>query len=264
MLLCASLLFALPAQAHGDEAQAEAALARGQAALERQDYRAAVSAFEDARALAPDKPGPLLYLGLAHASIGECNEAVPILTEYLRRKASAPRPPDAPATSEANPAALRALQVCTAQVEAGKRPPRLRVDTEPSGADVRLDDASAPPLGRTPLDTTAVPAGHHRLRLAREGYANVDKEVDLSPGVETLVQVPLAPLASPAPPTRVSVEAPSPPPPPPPPRNHRLALALGLAGGAVIVGTALGVGLGLGLASSPPASDYPAQTASWR
>ena len=66
---------------------------------------------------------------------------------------------------------------------ASRRGGTLRVTTEPSGARVYVDGVVR---GRTPLEITDLAPGTHQLRVARDGYAEVGREVTLGAQDETL------------------------------------------------------------------------------
>lgn len=66
-------------------------------------------------------------------------------------------------------------------------PAQVRFETDPPGAEIRLDDENAPPLGTTPL-TTSVPAGSHRVYATLEDRSG--REVfDAPPGGSITVPV---------------------------------------------------------------------------
>jgi hypothetical protein len=73
-------------------ADAEAMMKRGHKLLLEKKYPEAIQVFEAARALAPDKPGPLLGLGLALSGAEKCREAVPVLERYVSMKGGEAKP----------------------------------------------------------------------------------------------------------------------------------------------------------------------------
>src|SRR5262245_24875688 len=91
--------------------------------MEQHDFAGALTHFEAGRGLAPDSSGPWLGVGLAHASLGHCAEAVPALEEYLRRKREAPAP-----------GAESTLAACRARLAAVVG--TLHVESDPPGAEV--------------------------------------------------------------------------------------------------------------------------------
>jgi hypothetical protein len=64
-----------------------------------------------------------------------------------------------------------AVAVCIASMPAWSQPRRVvRVQSTPPGATVRVDTATAPPLGQTPLARASIPQGPHRLFFDLPGY----------------------------------------------------------------------------------------------
>jgi hypothetical protein len=130
-------------------------MAQGEAFFASSDYKSAVRLFSAANALAPDRPGPLLWLGLAHAAADQCVEALPALEEYLKKK-----------QGDAKPEALRALAACKIAVKTSAPKPRtlsVRIASEPAGAEVHLNDG--PAQGKTPLTMELSGEGSQALRL---------------------------------------------------------------------------------------------------
>ena len=72
----------------------------------------------------PSSSGPYLGLGLAYARSGKCDQAIPYLEEYLRRKKQSPKPE---AGDTLNPCKQRAV----------KPTGKLFVTSDPMGAEVR-------------------------------------------------------------------------------------------------------------------------------
>lgn len=72
------------------EAAAEAEMLKARQIMDRGEDAAAIEHLLAARALAPEASGPYLHLGLAYARLGRCEEAIPMLEEYLQRKRSSP------------------------------------------------------------------------------------------------------------------------------------------------------------------------------
>ena len=88
-------------------------------AMEHAQYEVAVGHLLVARSLVPDASGPYLNLGVAYERLGRCNEAVPMLEEYLRRKPKSP-----------SPIAARSLDACRAQATTTKPPTPSTADDE--------------------------------------------------------------------------------------------------------------------------------------
>lgn len=166
MLLVACVVSDARADPQG-EAEQEMELA--QDALDHSDFPAALQHFASAQTLAPQASGPLLGLGLTYAAIDRCQEAVPLLEEYRRRKGSA-----------ANPKAERAIADCKTRPGTGK----LILETRPTEVDVFRDIKGQPTLGRTPL-VVDLPVGRHTLLLKKRGYFMSTVTVHIRSGQET-------------------------------------------------------------------------------
>lgn len=156
--------------AHADpQREAEQEMELAQDALDHNDYPAALQHFSSAQTLAPQASGPLLGLGLTYAAIDRCQEAVPLLEEYRRRKGAA-----------ANPKAERAIADCKSRPGTGK----LILETRPTEVDVFRDIKGQPSLGRTPL-VVDLPVGRHTLLLKKRGYFMSTVTVRIRSGQET-------------------------------------------------------------------------------
>lgn len=68
-------------------------------------------------------------------------------------------------------------------------PGSLEVATTPGGASVLLDGKA---MGTTPLSLAAVAVGSHTLRLERAGHDPVERQLEVEPGGEVRLDVPLA------------------------------------------------------------------------
>jgi PEGA domain len=183
------------------DAEAWDLLQRGTALYQAGDYEAARVALARARELVPGQvPAIDRWLGLANARLGRCSEAVEELERFL---ATLPKDPDALYDTTA------ARDGCK-QALASRG--RLRVETSPSGAEVRLDadDPKAPRVGVSPLMMESAPLGDHLVSVHRDGYQAASKIVSIAEGKLVVVQltlVPVAPLA--APPAAIVAQAPS-------------------------------------------------------
>jgi hypothetical protein len=209
-LVVAVAVLAAAGLARGDsKQQAQEEMSKAQEAFDKGDFDEAVRRFGKAHDLVPSSSGPLLGLGLAHARGGRCDQAVPSLEEYLKRK-----------KNEANPEARTVLDDCKRKLAApAPRPPaRLIVTSDPSGAEVRIDDAGGAPAGYTPFESS-VPEGHHRILVSKPGFDTQVREVDGASGsfeklnVSLSVTPPPRPVVVPPP----VVEAPPPTAAPAPP-----------------------------------------------
>lgn len=75
-----------------------------------------------------------------------------------------------------------AVAICIASMPAWSQTRRaVRIQSTPPGATVRVDSATAPPLGQTPLTRAMIPQGLHHLYFDLPGY--VQGTVDVNVGV---------------------------------------------------------------------------------
>lgn len=165
-LLC---LFAAVRVSADSAKEAEREMALAQDALDHNDYPEALQHFAAAQTLAPQASGPFLGLGLTYAAIDRCQEAVPLLEEYRRRKGPS-----------ANPKAERTIAECKSRPGTGK----LVLESRPTGVDVFRDIPGQPRLGTTPL-VVELPVGRHTLLLKSPGYLMNTVTVQIRPGQET-------------------------------------------------------------------------------
>ena len=195
-LLCMSGLARADAKS-----DALAEMDKAQEHLDRGEFDAAIARFNVARSLVPESSGPLLGLGIANARAGHCEQAIPFLEEYLKRKAKG-----------AKPEAREALDDCKRRLP--KSPGKLSVTTDPPGAEVRVDDPNGPVSGLSPFESTSLPFGPHRIILAKSGYVTAVSDVTISSGVLAQVVMALVPQHHEAPPP-VVIEPPRRPVTPP-------------------------------------------------
>jgi tetratricopeptide (TPR) repeat protein len=214
LLVCAS--------AHGQEyADAESEMARAAEYYRQGNYRAALAHYSAAQKLAPDKPGPYLWLGLTHASLGECADAIPFLEQYLALK-----------KTDVKAEAMRTLAEC--RTKTAVAPGRLMVTSNPTGAEVRVDVESGEPAGTTPYESATLVPGPHQVFVSKSGFRSARQEAKIAAGMISNLNFNL----------EAAIVA-----PPPPPVEHKPKPRYWIAG--VVVGSvaavALAVGLGVGL-----------------
>jgi hypothetical protein len=210
-LLLISILFASLARAD-EKSDAEAEMVKAQDNLDRGEFEAAIGRFNVARSLVPHSSGPYLGLGLAYARSGRCEQAIPYLEEYLRRKKSNPK---AEAGDTLNDCRKRSV----------KPTGRIVVTSEPSGAEVRFDEVTGPILGVTPFESQPLPPGRHRVFVSKTGFRGASSDVVVNANerstftVALVTQAPASPQSPPetrqperAP--RIVVNLPQPPPAP--------------------------------------------------
>jgi tetratricopeptide (TPR) repeat protein len=213
------------ATAHGQEyADAEGEMARAAEYYRTGNYKAALVHYQAAQKLAPDKPGPYLWLGLTHATLGECAEAIPFLEQYLLLK-----------KTDVKAEAMRTLAECRAKTanSAG----RLVVTSTPPGAEVRVDVESGDPAGTTPYENAALAPGPHSVFVTKGGFRPARQEAKIAPGMISNLSFTLEAIVAPPPPR--PVEAPK-----AKPRYWIAGVVVGSVA-AVALGVGLGVGLGL-------------------
>jgi PEGA domain len=140
-----------------------AAFRDGVEAAQRGDYMRARGFFERAYKLFPH-PSILLNRGIARAHTGDYVEAEQDLVNFLADDGGAPANEIASARSEL---ALVRAHLGTFQ---------LRV--VPSGARARLDDTPVATIPGEFVDVRA-PTGEHSLHIEAEGYAELDRRVDV-------------------------------------------------------------------------------------
>ncbi len=239
------VLLLLPALARADAtSDALALLDRGVALMQAGDLAAARDHFDKARALVPDKANPYRWLGLVDARLNRCAEAVQELDTFL---------------GKVPPSDARAIEAITVRdrckEELSPKVGTLVIDSTPSGAEVRLDDA-AQPSGLTPFRDEHVAVGSHVVALHKDGFRPLTHVITVQRGATLELTLSLQPEPA------ATATAPAPAPAPvvtARPVEHKRRSRAWIAGvvvGAVAV-LAIGVGLGVGLAASNE-STYPA------
>ena len=167
-------------------ADAEGEMARADVYMAQRNFQAAIAHYKAASILAPDRPGPYRGLGMAYYAAGQCGEAIPVLEEYVRRKARDPWPQ-----------AVKALSDCQSQ-KSGSAPVRapgtFRVTSDPPGAEVRVDDEAGDLLGYTPYESESVRVGMHRVYLNKPDFRPATGEVRVQSGAQASLHVLLSPL----------------------------------------------------------------------
>jgi tetratricopeptide (TPR) repeat protein len=215
-------------------AAARAAYRRGADLYKAGKYREAIAEFEAADRL---KPSPALQfnIGQSWERLGDHAEALASFARYLRLDPAAPN-------RESVQRSVRSLEARLAAT--GRQ--MLHVTTDPPGADLSVDGASA---GKAPLDA-AYPPGPHALAAAAPGRRTAVREV-LLPAQQSLeVHLVLEPGQDPAAPA-LAAKPPAPPPgatlpdPAPQPVERRSWLGLVIAAGVGIVAAGAGVVMGL-------------------
>lgn len=222
------LLLSVPARAD-NAAEALKLLELGILQFQAGKLEAARDAFVKARDLVPDKANPHRWLGLVYARLGKCSQAVTELGTFIQRV-----PANDPRTVEA----VTLRDRCQAELK--PKFGALVVDSMPTDASVRLDDAAAPVMGVTPYRNEAVPVGSHLVVVEKPGFQTAQKGVQVSEQGITRVKLELL-VEGAAPVATESTDR----------QKKPRYWIYGVAGGAVVVvAVALGVGLGVGLSNS--------------
>jgi len=124
-------------------------------------------------------------------------------------------------------------------------PGKVRVETNPPGASVAVDDR--PQSGMTPMDVELAP-GPHTIKLTEPGRLATQKAIDVAFASRQTVSADLdlePPPPPPPPPVAVAVPPPPPPAPPPPPPEPRSQVPAYVTGGLAIVGAGVGTVFGI-------------------
>lgn len=160
-------------------------------------YDQALGLFEEARTLAPDKPGPYRYLGRTARALERWQDCVDNTVEAVRRN------PRSRFTAEIV-LDLEACRVALGRSPAGNLPVgqgAIGVKTNIDGVSVKLDGINR---GTTPLEPFPAQPGMHTLELRAEGYMPLELPIDVVPGIVIDLEVSLdvapgaaAPVAEP-------------------------------------------------------------------
>jgi hypothetical protein len=220
-------------------------LASGEKKFKSGDFAGALADFQAANT-AKESPEAERFIGLSQDNLGHFPEAVAAYEKFLANI----------------PAKMKEQGDETKKrVEAIKTMPgKVHVETTPAGALVTVDLATNPSAQPnatpTPVDVD-LPAGHHTIKIAAEGYQPIDKEVDVAFGSKQDLKVELQknePPPPPPPPVVAEAPAPAPTPPPPPPPEPRSKVPAYVTGAVAIVAT--GVGIGFGVKALSQSSDF--------
>lgn len=159
----------------------------GLSRFQAEDYRAAITAFEQAAELVPSAD---LWFNIAraHEELDEYEQAADAYARYLRDRVD---PPDR-ARVEERIATLRE-QAEAARLAARRAPTTgtLRVESDVRGAEVAIDGRA---VGTTPIPLPlTLAAGRQELAVDRSGYVPFRATVGIEPGVSTAARVSLEP-----------------------------------------------------------------------
>ena len=226
-------------------ADAKALAASGEKKFKAGDFAGALSDFE-ASDTAKAAPETERFIGLSQDNLGHYPEAVVAYEKFLA----------------AVPASMKQQgEETKKRVDAIKTMPgKVHVETTPPGAQITVDLAANPSAqpNATPTPTDLdLPAGHHTLKIAAEGFTTTDKEVDVTYASKQDVRVELVksePPPPPPPPVVAEAAQPAPAPPPPPPPEPRSKVPAYVTGAVAIIAT--GVGIGFGVKALGQSSDF--------
>jgi hypothetical protein len=226
-------------------ADAKALAASGEKKFKAGDFAGALADFE-ASDTAKAAPETERFIGLSHDNLGHYPEAVAAYEKFL---ATSPVPASMKQQGDETKKRVDAIKTM---------PGKVHVETTPAGAQITVDLAANPSAqpnaAPTPTDLD-LPAGHHTLKIAAEGFTTVDKEVDVTYASKQDVRVELVksePPPPPPPPVVAEVAQPAPPPPPPP--EPRSKVPAYVTGAVAIIAT--GVGIGFGVKALGQSSDF--------
>ncbi len=185
VLLLSTLLVApsVFAQSAADKATARELAVAGIKKLEQGDAQGAVVSLEKAQALY-DAPIHLLYLGRAHAKLGQLVEAAEAYRSLARTRLEADAPDAFKRAQEDGRSELEALEPRLAKLT-------IAVEPEVDGLEVTVDDK---PINTAALSVArATNPGTRRIRAQAPGYLSAETEVTLAEGGEETVSLTLEP-----------------------------------------------------------------------
>ncbi len=175
--LCGATIPVGEAFADTAKEQAKAHFLEGRANYESGNFAKALTAFEQANALAPH---PLLIYNIAQ--VYEAMEDVPrAIKQYERYLES--NPGDAAEITEKVSALGATLTTW----------PAIELVSVPAGATVRVGAADYPPRGETPLMLRLAPK-RQRLFLEKAGYKSIERPVQFGAGVQRRLSLTLTPI----------------------------------------------------------------------
>jgi hypothetical protein len=173
-------------------ADAQRLLSEGLQLLTAGDLNGARERFVKARDLVPDKANPHRLVGMVDAQLGRCAEAIGELEIFIAKVG---------AEDSRRTDAIALRDRC--RDDLAPKVGTLLVDSEPSGAEVRLDDASSAVVGTTPYQNKALAIGHHLVFVRKSGFVPASTAVSVGRNETVHVQLALAPQPVAPPPAHV-------------------------------------------------------------
>jgi hypothetical protein len=142
------------------------------------DFGRALQYLQDAYRMFPH-PSLLYQLGLCHERLGKLDEARDHYTRFLAALPNAPEAPEA----------RRALDSLTQRSAAVGT--SLRVESNPPGAVVYINDMVDGRAGTTPTADLPLPPGTYKIIIERDGFATSEETIEVAQGVPTVHRVTL-------------------------------------------------------------------------
>jgi len=211
------------------EAEAQQTLAESVKLLDGAKLREAAEKLRRVIQLVPHAPNPHRLLGIVQFRLGSCADAVKEFDEFLSRIA----PNDRRITE-----VISMRDRC--REELAPKVGKLLVDSTPRGATVRLDDERAAPIGKTPVELSAVAVGPHVVFVELDGFRSASRGFNLAKNETLRLEFGLQRDAD----ALVSAKTVS--------RGKSRAWVWGLVAGVVVAGAAVGVGVGFGTYRDAP------------
>jgi len=160
-----------------EKQQAKQKLKEGVAQVKRGNHLAALTAFEASYSLDP-KPQVLIKIGMAEKALSRYVEAIQTFERFLNTAG--------PEIKEAQKKTAEDALAELAQLVGS-----LRVEGAPFGAQVQIDGQA---VATTPFDVPLkINPGQHRLRVALDGYSELDTTIDVESGKEIRIEAALKP-----------------------------------------------------------------------
>lgn len=217
------------------------------------EFDAALKSYKEAYRIAP-KPELLYDIAQCHRNLNQKQAAVDAFKNFIQESTDEVQNTRVRGLIDKLETAIRDENAAKTAPPQGPLTPtkpllgRLRVTSVPDGATVRFDDDQQARIGTTPAEFGDLAPGTRRVFIAKEGYASVERNVDITAGGSAVVDLQLTPTANEAV-APLTETAPS-----DRPIYKKWWLWTAVGGVAVV---ALAVGLGAGLAPGPGAPATP-------